>query len=251
MSEDTPVADFTPWDVESLRLTIFHSTTAPISGLWERLMGIGPESVDSRPREHVLREQGGANGDQLLLAAQPQRLDWHLVPSPSVGPGTRSSPILTAVNQAAPVLRKALDVSLHSLQQVHRLAFGAVLAQQASSLDQGMGQLSRCLPHMHLEYPMGRDFIYQINRRRQSRSAPHVLINRIAKWQLEEFHGGALLIGPSQNPQWQPTSGIVSKLILDINTAAESNAIAVDRMPSLFIELVTFAYEIAIEGDIP
>ena len=251
MTESIPVADFAPWRVETLRLTIFHSTGSPISGLWEGLMGISPETVDSKPRERVLREQGGANGNQLLLAAQPQRLDWNFIPNPPADPETRSLPILTAVDQAIPVLQKALDVSLQSLRQVPRLAFGAVLTQQASSLSEGMNQLSKCLPHMGLESPVD-DFIYQINRRRPSSYAPHVQINRLAKWQLEQFQSGAIRIIPSQNPQWEfSESGVVSKLVLDINTATENNAISADKMPTLFVELVVFAREIAAEGDIP
>jgi hypothetical protein len=59
-------------------------------------------------------------------------------------------------------------------------------------------------------------------------------------------------MGPSQQPHFQASERtFVSKLTLDINTAAENNAIGPDTMPSLFRELVRFSCEIAVEGDIP
>ena len=76
---------------------------------------------------------------------------------------------------------------------------------------------------MDLECQEGLDFMYQINRRRQSSYAPHVRINRLARWLLEEFLSGALRITPTQGPQLETSeSGLVSKLVLDINTASDN-----------------------------
>ena len=255
MSEAISPSDFAEWDVESLRLSIFHPTDPtgrPLSGLWEKVMGVSPESIDSRPRERVLREQGGANGNKLLLVTQAQRLDWNLLPDPAADREIGNPPILTALDQGIPMLRKALGVSLQSVRLVDRLAFGIVLMQQVSDLSEGMSQLSKYLPHMGLEHREGSDFIYQINRRRRSSYAPHVRINCLAKWQLEEFHSGSLRITPAQGPQWESSEpGFVSKLVLDINTAPDNNAISTDKMPNLFVELTAFAREIAVKGDVP
>ena len=251
MSELTFPSDFADWDVENFRLTIFHSTTPAPAGLWEKLMGISPESIDSRPRERVLRETGQAKGNRLLLVTQPQRLDWTLQPEPPPDREDGGTPTLTSLDKSIPLLRSALDVSLKSLGQVHRLAFGAVLTQQASDMKEGMSQLSRYLPHMELTRRGGSDFIYQINRHRRSSYAPHVHVNRLAKWSLEEFHSGSLRIVPSRGPRLESSAfGFVSKLVLDINTAPENNAISSDKMPSLFVEFTAFAHEIAVKGDI-
>ena len=252
MSETTYVTDFAQWDVENLRLSIFHSADPNVSGLWQQLMGISPESIDSRPREGVLREQGMAHGNKLLLVAQAQRLDWRILPNPVPDSEIGSLPTLTALDQSMPMLWKALDVSLQTGRQVHRLAFGAVLFQHVSSLEEGMSQLSKYLPHMDLDRRGGSDFIYQINRRQRSSYAPHVRINRLAKWQLEEFQSGAIRITPSGGPQLETSKlGFVSKLVLDINTAPDNNAISGDKMPSLFVELASYAREIADKGDVP
>ena len=245
-------ADFAEWDVENFRLTVFHTSDPNISGLWERLMGVSPETIDSRPRERVIREQGGANGNQLLLVTQAQRLDWNLLPDPAPDHQIGNPPTLKAVDQTIPLLKKALDVTLQSARQVHRLAFGVVLIQQVSGLSEGMRRLSKYLPHLGLEHQEGLDFIYQINRRRRSTNAHHVRINRLAKWQLEEFHSGAFRISPSQGARLETSElGFVSKLVLDINTAPDNSAISKDRMPNLFVELTALAHEIAVKGDVP
>ena len=119
-------------------------------------------------------------------------------------------------------------------------------------MGEGMRQLSKYLPRMDLEHQGGSDFIYQINKRRRSSHARHVRINRLAKWQLDEFHSGAFRITPSQGPQLETSKpGFASKLVLDINTAPDNNAISADKMPDLFVELMALAREIAAKGDVP
>ena len=250
MSEDMHVDDFGFWNVESLRLTLFHSTDSPIAGLWERLMGISPESSESKPRERTLHEQGTAGRNQLLLAAQPGRLDWHLLPS-TTGPEHRGLPILTDTDDAVPLLERALTVSLGEVRQATRLAFGAGLLREASSVTKGLDQLAECLPQVSMEGQSGQDFVHQSNRRRRSGHAPHVQVNRIAKWQMATHQGGEIVLSPQGTQLRNLPPGWVSKLTLDINTAPENSAITTDRMPGLFVELVAFAREIATEGDVP
>ncbi len=242
-------AGFGQWSVENLRLTIFHPSDTSPTGLWEQLTGVSPESIDERPNQGVRREQGDAFGNRVQLVAQKQRIDWNVVPN--LAPGSDHYPTLTASDRAMTALRDALSVSIQRIRQVHRLAFGATLVREASSLDDGMSYLAEFLPHMDLEHRGGSDFIYQINRRRPSSIARQVQVIRLAKWQLDQFQSGAIRISPSQGPQVQTSElGFVSRLFLDINTAPENNAISVSRMPNLFVELTAFAREIAVRGDV-
>ena len=213
-------------------------------------MGISPERSESKPRERTLHEQGTTGRNQLLLATQPGRLDWHLLPS-ATGPEQRSLPILTDTEDAVPLLERALTVSLGEVRQVTRLAFGAGLLREASSVNKGLDQLAECLPQVSMEGQSGQDFMHQSNRRRRSGYAPHVQINRIAKWQMATHQGGEIVLSPQGTRMRDLPPGWVSKLTLDINTAPDSNAIAIDKMPGLFTEFVAFAREIAIEGDVP
>ena len=253
MSVDTLALDFGEWDIESLRLSIFYPPGgSTLSGLWEQLMGIAPENEANRPREGIRQEQGSAEGNRLLLDIRSERLDWHIVGGqPPRGEEGRSPVIkLNAGERMTPLLARALGVSLRSLGQVHRLAFGVVLVWQASDLNEGMRQLSKFLPQIDLENRGGSDFVYQINRRSRSTLVPHVTINRLSRWQTEEVQGGTLRITPTQ-PRFEISERVLmNKLILDVNTAPESNAISPDRMPALFGELSNLAHNVAIKGDV-
>ena len=65
--------DFGEWDVESLRVSIFHPvalSTSVRTGLWEKVTGDRPESIDSRPREGVTRESGIVRWRKLTTCLQ-------------------------------------------------------------------------------------------------------------------------------------------------------------------------------------
>ena len=255
MSDTIPALSFGEWDTESVRLSVFHPGEPVRSGLWEQLMRVPPESSDTRAREGIVREQGLTDGNLLLLTTQSGRLDWNLLPgpnSPNKIDDRTSPPTLIAVEQAMPLLRRALDVSVRACGLVHRLALGFVLTQQAPILSEGLRQLSKYLPRLDLENQGGSDFVYQINKRRRSIHASHLQVNRVSKWQLEEVQSGTLTVSPSRSPNFETSERIlVSKLTLDINTAPDSNAFSNARIPGLFDELAGFACEIAIKGDIP
>ena len=259
MDQTTPIVDFGQWSIEHLRLTVFHPSGVQTSGLWESLMDARPESIEERPHEGLVQQQGEADGNRLLLVTHAERLDWTFVPNPTLNLGANitpalTAPVLTNPNQAVRKLQEALDISLHSVRQVHRLAFGALLGQQVANQTEGMSQFSKYLPHMNLEEQGVSDFMYQINRRRRSSHVPHAQVNRVARWSLEQVITGEVRIGivPAQAPQFMPPSEprFINRLLLDINTAPDNSAIAVDRMPGLLVELINLACKVATEGDI-
>ena len=250
MSQTTPIADLGQWSVEDLRLTIFYPGDVDTSNLWEQSMGDRPERRDERPREGIVQQQGEAGGNQLLLITRALRLDWTVLPSPATDPGIRATPILVDLNQAMSILQKALRKSLRSVRVVHRLAFGASLGQEVPNPSEGMSRLSKYLPRLELEERGVSDFIYQINRRRQSSRVPHAQLNRVARWSVEQIIGGEVRITHAQAPQVQSSTAFTNRLRLDVNTIPETNAIATDRIPGLFDELVEIACRVASEGDV-
>ena len=251
MSQTTPIADLGEWSVEHLRLTIFHPREVDTLNLWEQSMGVRPESRDERPREGIVQQQGEAGGNRLLLTTHAERLDWTVVPNPATDPGIMATPILVELNQAMSILQRALRISLRSVRVVHRLAFGALLGQQVANPSEGMSQLSKYLPRLELEERGVSDFIYQINRRRQSSRVPHAQLNRVARWSLEQIIAGEVRIAPAQAPQVQSSrTGFTNRLLLDVNTIPEASAVATDRIQGLFDELVEIACKVASEGDV-
>ena len=251
MSDAVPAAGFGEWHIESLRVSVFHSGEHARPGLWEQVMGIPPESSDTRAREGIIQEQGVVDGDTLLLVIQRGRLDWNLLPGPDHSSDQRGLPALMAVGQAIHLLGRALYPTITECGPVGRLALGGVLTRHAPDLLNGLKQLSKYLPRLDLENQGGPDFAFQINRRRTSIIAPHVQVNRLAKWQLDEIQGATFTVGPTRSPILETQRALVSKLTLDINTTLSSNAFAAASVPDLYNEFVVLAREIATQGDIP
>lgn len=240
---------FADWMAENLRLSLFHHPREPNPGLWESLFSVRPESLDERPREKVLSERGVVNESVVALISQVDRLDWHFQPNPRSENDRGGLLILTNVEGAVTSTRKALDVSLAELGKVDRIALGVTLAQRVADIDTGMDLLSKYLPDMDMSRWGGADFIYQVNRRGRSGQHPHVLLNRIVKWSLDEYLSGNVRITAHRGPQLS-TSGPLhaARLTMDINTSTNNNAISTKKMPDLLSEFFLFAQQVSAGG---
>lgn len=246
--------DFGEWDVESLRVSIFHpggSVSSTRTALWAMVADSEPESIDSRPRDRVTRLTGSVGGDNLVLAVQEERIDWLI--QPIVVPNQRPVTALTlkSAEDALPILQRAVQYSLETIPLVQRLAFSPSLIRQVLNPTLSLKQISNYLPRLDLDSVEGSDFVYQINRRRRSLSVSHAQINRLAKWSTVQVGGIEFKMRPSGQPRLQTTEvGFARKLELDVNTTPETGAMSNDKIPGLFDELITLAGELAIEGDI-
>ena len=241
--------------MESLRISTFYPRATVGSGragLWERVTGTQPESIDSRPREGVTRESGDVEGNLLVLTSQEDRIDWLV--QPIVTPNQQAGPVLmlNAPGDVWPFLQRSLLCTLETVPLVQRLAFGSSLVRQVPTPSLALEQLSSYLPQLDLDSMEGSDFVYQVNRRRQSASVPHVRVNRLAKWSTAQFGGLQVHVRPSGQPRVQTADvGYMRRLDLDVNTTPESGAMSNDKIPSLFEELLALALELATNGDIP
>lgn len=234
------------WETENLRLSIFIPGRLSREGLWEEVVGSPPESKETRPRQNnIYQEHGEVDGNRLVFAVQDSRVDWTLTP----GSSQSRPPQLTKVDSSISLLKNALDTSLQSIRQVDRLALGTTFVREASSLDDAMNFLSRFLHHIPSpkEEELS-DFVYQINRRRRSIQAPHVKINRVAKWSVEMFQ--QIHIQVRSGISTGTGTGWVSKLVLDINTVPEGPATSASNYPTIFNEFIGLTHRVAQEGDV-
>ena len=247
--------DFGEWDVESLRVSTFYPK-APVAslraGLWERVTGTQPESIDSRPREGITRESGDVEGNLLVLTSQDDRIDWLVQPIVPSNQRVDSVLMLKAPGDVWPILQRSLRSTLETVPLVQRLAFGSSLIKQVPNPASALRQLSRYLPRLDLDSTEGSDFVYQVNRRRQSASVPHARVNRLAKWSTAQVGGLQVRVRPSGQSRVQTADvGYMRRLDLDVNTTPESGAMSNDKISSLFEELITLASELATDGDTP
>ena len=251
VSGTTGSSDFSPWMAESLRLSIFHPPGTDRFGLWAKLMGNSPDSRNERPREQTVLEEGPTGADKLILSTQDQRLDWTVGPSLPENPNDTRLLILADVGQGLDLMQRALQVTSPAVRDITRLAFGAILLQQVSDINEGASRLLQYLPFLDLENRAATDLLYQVNRSRRSLTVPHVSVNRLSRWSLELVQSGTFVIKAAQPLQVNtPQAQTVIKLILDINTAPGNSAISLSKMPGLLAEFIQFAQEISTKGDV-
>ncbi|MSQ46812.1 MAG: hypothetical protein EXR78_00250 [Deltaproteobacteria bacterium] len=135
-----------------------------------------------------------------------------------------------------------------------RLAFGATLWQPVDDQQTGYRQLAAYLPGLQLalEGEGASDFLYQINRARNSSSAIAGLrINRLSKWSVSFWAIAELPLVPEARFRFHQ-KGTGCRLELDINTHPDfPGDLPQDQLGQIFNELVTLGQEIAREGDIP
>ena len=242
---------FSEWEVENLRLSIFHAFRDPQEGIWRALVGANPTSTERRHQEPIVLEHGEVGGNRLLLASQSERLDWHIQPQPNRTEGIESTiPTLMEAGRGIDILRDALNASVDVIKPVVRLALGVNLVQGVENPDKGLVILSKYLSRLELETYGTQNFVYQINRRRSSSSAKNIRINRLARWSLDEGQAELINISGHGTNVSRRIQFFAARLILDINTVGTS-ALSADRTPGLFSEIQYMAQEIADQGDIP
>ena len=243
------------WEVGQFRATTFHLPGSDLldrTGLWQEVVGTSPESIDSRPRERLMRQVGSLGDSQLLLIVRSDRVDWIL--QPLVGPQNQPPEVLPTLGSDRDSLvrfQRVVESWLVQSPPVTRLAFGSVLVFGVADLRAGYLQLSNYLPKLELDKEEGIDFLFQINRPRMSKVVPNVKINRLTKWSIMQVGAISINIGTSAVPTLGATPlSLARRLELDINTAPEStNEVSRTQAHSLFREFMTLGSEVATKGD--
>lgn len=195
-------------------------------------------------------------GKKLVLITNPARIDWLLNALPSQDQKAESLPTLGSFPKILDMFFQLMLrwFDLETCPSVQRLAFGATLLQPTKDLQSGYQQISSYLSHVRLEPEGFSDFLYQINRPRDSISGIKGLrINRLSKWFVEMWQLGGLSIGSASivTPIVYSPTHFACRLDLDINTTQDfQGELTREQLPKIFRELVELGKEIAREGDI-
>ena len=218
------------------------------------MVGGSPDEERSRAQEGTIQQFGQVLDAQINVVWRSDRVDWRLVPNvarlsePAVG-----FPALGTYVERWPDF---LELSIKGLAHVPdsiRLAFGAVLFKPVDDLPGGYDELAHYLPNVELGFGNATDFLYQINRFRNSQEVETLVINRLTKWSM--VVGGAVGISLSPDrglvvPRVLPAQH-ACRLELDINTVPLASPAAADVTSGLFRELVSLGTEITVQGDVP
>jgi hypothetical protein len=228
------------WLIELARVSVF----APVDndainkeGIWKRLTGADPELRTSRPAEGLFIEEGNFGNGRLIVIVAVGRIDF-LLQTPPTGPDGFQG--MTSFSEAIDNLQGIVFPELGRLPNIDRLAFGCVALLPAASKDDAYTHLDRLLPSVNVSLESS-DFMYQVNRPRQSASAPSLRINRLTKW--------AAVAMRMVNIEAQTFSEDkhAVRLEVDINTVPSGDTkLAADAIN----ELIELAQEILANGDI-
>jgi hypothetical protein len=247
------------WNVQSLRLTAFHTARdlPDLESWWAELAGQVPETRVARPREGLAEVMGDFAAEQLnparlTLGSQPSRIDWLLQAQDSPPPGI---PCLGPLPRVLPFFTDTMHPWLDRLPfDINRLALGVILLFPVATRQEGYSLLSRFLP-LTLD-PNSSDFLYRINRPAVSESlADGTQLNRLSTWSVLLVELVRLSISPGTvraDVSHQGEPALACRLELDVNTPADrTEPLPRDKYRPLLTELAAMAQSIADRGDRP
>ena len=237
-----------PWEARSLRLTVFPVPGSDLREApnWEALVGRPPEETIQRAGQFT--EKGLLEkGKVLQLAKQPPlRGDLFYGAVLDEDMANFQLPSLGPMESQLAVFAPFVETFLAGAPPLQRMAFGADLVTPQSSKDEAYRYLREAIRGANLRLDGASDFIYQINRPRESNVLRGVTINRLGKWTAVKWQ--VVLEQASHRALGNEEYG--TNLTLDINTAAEfEGPIPEGNVQELFRELVTKGREIADRGD--
>lgn len=250
------------WQVELTRITVFYGQLPPEkkegwNTWWNDLVGVPPEHSSFKQRDSISQHEGPFNGGVLILALQPGRIDWYLTAKQAEEEPDSLGGLSILKPEAIAKFQDLISrwMQLESYPPLIRLALGQVLLQPVESREAGYLQLRTYLPSVDLK-PESTDFLYQINRPRQSTTVPGLQINRLCKWAVILASKISFIFPTGQKETTPLSSRLVDsqqacRVELDINTVSEHQS-EFDRATSsaVFDELVFLAKEIAEKGDV-
>ena len=241
------------WDVVSLRITAFPKPGSEVtSGWWQRVVDDVPDQQTVNPRSGEFLELGKYGPGILELKINPVSVNWtHRIEEHQKNVLRVSLGDFKSTSEKfCSLMNKWFE--LDGVPTPVRLAFGAILIQPVEDQEGGIVRLSNYIPGVSFNPPPSSDFLYQLNRRRDSRlDIEGLVINRVMKWSLGQqqimvHHADGRVDFAHATPN------SLVHLEIDINTIPEyEGELETGSLPMIFGELVELGTEIAEKGDIP
>lgn len=247
------------WQVETLRMTVFPSQPLQTEAVtwWADLAGEPPEASLRLPRTHGLQEEGpfGVGEGKLVLRVEPNRVDWVLAPRENPGAEVAGFLVVGSLPELPESFCQVISrwFDFETCPSAQRMAFGAILLRPVMDYQASLVQLTAYLPFLESVRGDVSDFLYQINRRRDSSTGiPNLRINRLSKWSVAAVTSSEVALQPHTMRLSPTQTQYACRLELDVNTVPNfPGELSRDQQPIVFRELVHLARQIAGQGDIP
>lgn len=246
-----PVPAVSAWRTQIMRVTAFlqYNDRGREETWWQTALQEDAEARVQRPKEGVFEDEGPYEGGRLKLAIRPGRADWIWFLSPlSFDPRSNEIPSLGTFDEAWGKCQQIIRAWMSARPVFTRLALGVILDQQVADRAAGYALLQEYLPKVDLD-PASSDFIYQINRPKESKTLSGYRINRLSKWAALQASFVEVAVDPAQ---LQRKDMSVIRLDMDVNSYFDANIpIPADRVLPLMEELAANARGLAEKGDVP
>lgn len=252
-----PLPSIEEWKAQVVRLTAFpvEVEASREADWWRSLVEAEPEETNVKRGESSIAVRtcsGTYEGYALQLVVDPVRIQWSFVPKLDASSFSPELPLVGHFSEVLAVFGPLMQRWLDRSPPIERLAFGGVLLQPAETHESAYRILGRYLHAVQLD-PSTSDFMYRINRHRQSRSGVDgLVINRLSVWSALRWTALLKLDAGGRTKEVKPPDAFAARLELDVNTAADyTGELPRATLGKLWTELVDFGREIAERGEIP
>jgi len=179
----------------------------------------------------------------------PPKIDLVYLPGVTTE-STGQPPDVGSLEEAFAALRAPAIRLLSTQHPVMRLAIGTQLSIGTASIREANELVATRIRTTRFDLKNATDFLYQINRPRESRALPGLLLNRLMKWQAVQWR--VLTLEPATGRHYEQPSDTAALLELDLNTQGERDTpLPAASLPALFEELKDLIGQIAEQGDVP
>jgi len=246
------------WKTLQLRVTAFTLPNIQVlsENWWSETVGQQPEKRVSQPRAGKVHDEGPLEPGKLSLEIQPARIDWIFGPNEEPDIVANELPNLGPFPESLSIFQRSMNSWLSSgnVPPLLRLALGCVLHFPVPNREDGYRLLNSFLHEVEVDPVRSSDFVFQINKPRESTSGiPGLIVNRLMKWAIATSFVAFLQFTPEPLSSQRTTQASFDcRLELDINNSPEyREPLPNDRLLSLLNEFISLSTEIGSEGDIP
>ena len=244
------------WNASLIRYTLFPSQMYEINNdWWNKLFETPPDNFNFNRKINIFHFDGEFQFGLMNLDISPLRIDFNFISPKSNSPSELSDFNLGLFEDVVKVFSSVIlkFLQIDNCPPAQRIAFGSNCFIATESRISGYELMDNYLPNIDIDAENSRDFLYQINRRRQSKVVDKLSINRLSKWRVIE-HG--FLPIPNGGQTKQPLLDFFEKefslnLDLDINTQPDyTSEFTPTDQEELLAELIELTREILLDGDI-
>lgn len=245
-TKNMPCPVFDSWKFENLRLTAFTPEVLASNladNWWKEHTGTEAESISSKPALGFYSVEGRIDNARLQIVVNPGRVDWLMTPEAS--PENPFPDLGTYEQNEDRFLKRVISWSNSLNFLVSRLAFGLVVRNPAADRISAYKTLASMLHSVNIDAEGSTDFMYQINRARQSNVVPGLTVNRLGKWH-------AIVMGIVNTTTFKKAGQEehYARIEIDVNTMKNSDLDLAKSAPRLINELLGLSKEIIEKGDI-